>query len=925
MDTSTQQTTCANCNITGLPVLPALYAVMPTSLKPSLPKDISGVGVAEVALDPAQYGYGLRIVRAGYIYIFYEKGARGTNYWERYTVNGDGCMTIQPSAQLSLPPQEKLSCSTKGHLVARTQYLVIPQPEVCGTVWLAYSEHHWTKATFDRYASDKGLRERRMQAIEPAAWIKSGHTQTNAVEATKDAFQHILEYHPLLNVKAAFAQGATGSISNDESGTYSELQLLRQATRFPVSPRNEGDAVNVTQLIKQMQVTGKRPDGKSHPPVLLALNDAVGITHELNGFCGDLVGRLKKYQDERALEIAALKGIRGVKQAIVSSAQARAAESQRVIMSEAHFNDMMRVKPHPLGWPADVRYEKLTDTEEYGFNKVEVFPSGQAERSKKAVDDAEISSWDKYAAKLERDSKGKYAIDVFEENFDKLQANVSKTLDARTVQLIKWLEADRFIDTLEDYDPADPVDGVELEDVIGDAVLGMNATVSGAKRLQQWANEGRVGNKANLLYRALSQNQKEHGDEINALLEHAKANREVSYTREAFAAVMARIKDAQKLADLYKKSATLLNNNTKALSTAGTSAFKVPLRAARTGGLDKLVITTGDAFFKAFKIDKAANFVGEKLLQHLFSIRALVDPADSKALIEANHGEWIRRQQAKFKSQGQMNRNRAKAWGLQQMAQREAEFRRSQPQAVTEAWKKFQTAKPSDGVLAIRDIRLALVVGLIEGVNFGKLVYLYNGDKRSMWLLGASGMSVGAALIDIAATPVKSVFGSDAISHQKLKLAGGVLSAGASAIGAWYDFTDAATAKERGQTSLQYLYDLKGFLGGSSAITTGLTTYSYAAPFITRVTGRAAVAEAAEVLSVRAAAMIGTRIIFMSAGAWITAVVFAVQLIIWAVNDNELQTWMSLTPFGKARKTPNGYRDAEKMKEALAAAWAEVS
>ena len=71
--------------------------------------------------------------------------------------------------------------------------------------------------------------------------------------------------------------------------------------------------------------------------------------------------------------------------------------------------------------------------------------------------------------------------------------------------------------------------------------------------------------------------------------------------------------------------------------------------------------------------------------------------------------------------------------------------------------------------------------------------------------------------------------------------------------------------------------------------------------------------------------MIGTRIIFMSAEAWITAVTFAVQIIIWVVKDNELQTWVSLTPFGKARQTPDAYKETERMKEALTAAWAEVS
>ena len=42
---------------------------------------------------------------------------------------------------------------------------------------------------------------------------------------------------------------------------------------------------------------------------MLALWDAIGITHELNGYRNDAAGWLKKYGDERELQIGAFSAI----------------------------------------------------------------------------------------------------------------------------------------------------------------------------------------------------------------------------------------------------------------------------------------------------------------------------------------------------------------------------------------------------------------------------------------------------------------------------------------------------------------------------------------------------------------------------------------------------------------------------------------
>lgn len=55
---------CDQCKSTGLPILLTRYAVVPSSVKASLPGWVSGKRVTDVALG-GDYKYALRTLRAG--------------------------------------------------------------------------------------------------------------------------------------------------------------------------------------------------------------------------------------------------------------------------------------------------------------------------------------------------------------------------------------------------------------------------------------------------------------------------------------------------------------------------------------------------------------------------------------------------------------------------------------------------------------------------------------------------------------------------------------------------------------------------------------------------------------------------------------------------------------------------------------------
>ena len=73
--------------------------------------------------------------------------------------------------------------------------------------------------------------------------------------------------------------------------------------------------------IRQMKERGVKPDGSPVTPLLMALHDAAGITHELTGWTNDVLAMAKIFGEERALEFCTQSLINGVENIIKKSAE----------------------------------------------------------------------------------------------------------------------------------------------------------------------------------------------------------------------------------------------------------------------------------------------------------------------------------------------------------------------------------------------------------------------------------------------------------------------------------------------------------------------------------------------------------------------------------------------------------------------------
>ena len=90
------------CTTKGLTVLPVRYAVVPENINASLPGWANDPHITGVTLASNEK-YTLRALRQGYLYVFYEKGKQGINYWQCYSVAPDGSLWLQQVASNPVP------------------------------------------------------------------------------------------------------------------------------------------------------------------------------------------------------------------------------------------------------------------------------------------------------------------------------------------------------------------------------------------------------------------------------------------------------------------------------------------------------------------------------------------------------------------------------------------------------------------------------------------------------------------------------------------------------------------------------------------------------------------------------------------------------------------------------------------------------
>lgn len=894
--------TCDQCKATGLPLLPVRYAVAPRGVEPVRPPWASAERIAEIPLGD-DYTYTLRTVRQGYLYLYYSHNARGSKQWECYTIWPDGSLHQQPDTQLTLAPfAENFPCSRQGHNPLGMHYIVIDRPERCGTTWIAFSGHKWSPEAIARYQGDEALRDARMQRIEPAA-MAAGTPPAHGTLATANTLEEVLEYGPRFDpARLPYERSITSDFSTPDGVYRADWLDTAMSTCHRLNLRRGRLAADTVDHMR-----GRAAASAAH---VLALWDAVGIVQELAGFRNDAAGWLKRFGDERALQISALHAIDGTREALAASLRRRRGhlyadpeiERLRWQAANRHARRGHASLYYPLKDNDGLRAAESIDETTYRSRRSALF---QSHSNDPAAMEAVYADIDRrrgqHTTRVEEAAKREWqdtyerhledgAPERFRSQLTVLNEHAAHRIEQRTTALVEWLRAPLLLDTLEDFHPDNIEDGILFEDVVAEVLFGIGATPSGQALLQAWVNEGRASVRGNLLWRTVALNQTRAKADVDAALAYAR-NNTTPLSETAWNTALANLGNLKGLVEVYARAQDMLEGNAQALQAAGLSGFATRLGGNPARALDRLGMSAGEMVFRSFRIDRAGDYVGEKIIQYLFSLRAFVAPEDAQRLIVAQAREQAAANAALLR---RMDNARA----FMDLPAPEAGARNPSA-ALAAAWNALKGSEAGHSTL--RSVRLSVLILLIETANFANLSAHSDASPRARAMLAASGMAMSAAVLDIAAAPAAAIWGEQARTFQRLKLWGGLLGGMASLVLAGLDLESYAEHSEGERLVLANLYLSKGIAGGLAGGLMVMPAFSHGFGVILQSTGNIRLATTVRSAGAAAGRVLGARILLMSFGAWLTVTIVTLQVVIWIFTPNRLEEWCSKCAFGKRR------------------------
>ena len=305
MTQSAAESTCAQacdaCRNIGLAIHPLRYALawegedVPDGQRtPELSGEFSA---AYPALGNVPAHYTLRLLRAGYLYVYDEK----SDYWTAYEVGEAGYLRPFDFYGKAPPPNSgeppAVPCGRHaGSAMARC--IQVPDAENAGRLWLALTDTAWTDA-IKKDHEDAGHRKLHMRCIDIEAWVASqgGKAQPHSA-GLGQVFDQVAEYTldpaELRYVDADEMAGQSTVLGVDK--TFQPVQARAVfsliSSPFSVASVSRNDFLGL--------LWGKSPDDPQPapiPPIMVALDDPAGVAAELGALMNDRLQALLQEKD----------------------------------------------------------------------------------------------------------------------------------------------------------------------------------------------------------------------------------------------------------------------------------------------------------------------------------------------------------------------------------------------------------------------------------------------------------------------------------------------------------------------------------------------------------------------------------------------------------------------------------------------------
>jgi hypothetical protein len=675
-----------------------------------------------------------------------------------------------------------------------------------------------------------------------------------------------------------------------------------------------------------------------YPPMMLALWDAVGAAHELNGFRNDPVSWMDRYasQPELGMQVMALHDIDAA-QKIVYSREEKSVNAQEAMAKQAHemsplgapnarsalatqraralagadpsraaqinayYDDMDWMAANNLPGSYQTRIIQLGQLSSAGrasapasytgsmrdgiMNDARTYAKGMPGYHDRNVDEAQKFGWSWYEDRLKRRD-----IEAFRKKYDPLKQAVYDLQETRSDDVGAWLKAQLLFDTLEDYHSNDAADihdnALDYELVVGNAIDGLGSTPKGKAVVDDLITRWDPTKSESLVWRAIAMNHPQARKELGAVLEGARQNKAKALEAGGINLVVTIAAKAQALANKYKMySALAAETDPKKISWYGAK-----LKAA---GKDVLMTNIGDRVFEQFRINQVGDFVGEKVMQTVFLQRAGMSTEDALSIVE---------KQAELEKKSRLEI-------LDRLGRAKTFLSKSVPGssvATDELYKTWDTLKESKDATALNEFkvgRISAFIAICELVNFWHLLSGANKDQTAYVQLAQSGLSLGSALISVTMAPYYGVL-KDSNRALAWKGVGGFLSTLGAVASVWLDAESARKANKFGQTDVAIVMVIKtgvDVLIGAAVVIDAIST---TAPLLKRIAERAG--NEAILMAVRAAAdwavaAASMRVVAAAMSFEGVMILTALQFLADHLMPDDLQNWCARCAFGNGK------------------------
>lgn len=489
--------TCTICQKTGPVMMPLRYAIVPDTITQQLP----AWATPQTAFPALSgYHYALRAVRQGFIYVFYNTGALPENAgfdWECWSVAENGDLYYQGTTGLGAQPVfNPLPCGRPVHKATNLEHMALSEKALKYETWVAFSHAPWEAEALDLYTRDANARAKRMQNITPAEWNSHIMAQEHGlVQASEAALNTVLDYQttpPFLLRDEERPTYRVSSLIDGQYGFYPES--VNPHTTFHAWSRQR--AGGAERSIRAMQSRCQARSGKTISPLILALQDPVGITHELAHWGDSLALAHQCYLDELSVEFATWRNINGVKSQVEQMTTAQQAE-----YAKAHGEDDLQLLYRTMGGT-------------YSREQIKQFyEEGNAWARKQGI----AYDWSTYTAKL---APGR--LEQFKQAYDSLCQELDKQIRALMGLRIDWLQDSRFITCIQDHNSSRVEDNLYYREIVGYAVASLNVAPAGRQLIQTWINAYSTKEKTNLFWRSQFFNDPALMQEMSPVLDEMK-------------------------------------------------------------------------------------------------------------------------------------------------------------------------------------------------------------------------------------------------------------------------------------------------------------------------------------------------------------------------------------------------------------------